>query len=145
MFDNILVPAMVLVLWTFVMLIWMTAVRFPAMSKVNLHGKVREGGRGRDLNGVLPDRVNWKAHNHDHLFEQPTIFYPTVLVLHVMDAVAPLTIGLAWAYVILRIAHSLWQSLVNKVFPTRVILFVLSSTVLLVLAIMAMIAVLGSA
>ena len=42
--------------------------------------------------------------------------------------------GLAWAYAGLRIVHSLWQCLVNKI-PPRVMLFFVSSLCLLGLAI----------
>ena len=79
---QMLAPAAVLVVWSLVMLFWMAGTRFPAMKAAagNL-ANARPGGRGQDLEGVVPDRVNWKAHNYAHLMEQPTIFYPTVIIL----------------------------------------------------------------
>ena len=52
-------------------------------------GNAQPGGRGQDLDGVLPDHVNWKAHNYAHLVEQPTLFYATVFVLQLAQAATP--------------------------------------------------------
>ena len=139
--SNILAPAAVLVLWSMVMLLWMAATRFPAIAKSGMDlSKAKPGGRGQDLDGVLPDNVQWKAHNYIHLMEQPTLFYATVMILHVAHAATPMMIGLAWAYTVLRIVHSLWQATVNTIVPVRFGLFFLSSTCLIVLAVHAVIA-----
>ena len=95
----------------------------------------RPGGRGQDLEGVVPDKVNWKAHNYAHLMEQPTIFYPTVIILAIMGASA-IDVLFAWIYVALRIVHSVWQATVNKV-SVRFLFFVLSTIALIVLALRA--------
>jgi len=95
------------------------------------------GGRGRDLEGILPPEVVWKTHNYDHLMEQPTIFYATILVLVVIDQGVGTNTALAWAYCLLRIVHSLWQATVNTVGPVRIGLFTLSTTCLVVLAVRA--------
>jgi MAPEG family len=82
---QILAPAAALVLWSLVMVIWMAATRLPAMSKLGNDLKTAPpGGRGQNLEGVLPDKVQWKSHNYAHLMEQPTIFYPTVVILALM-------------------------------------------------------------
>jgi hypothetical protein len=86
----------------------------------------------------MPAKVNWKSHNYTHLMEQPTIFYPAVLIIAVMGA-SGIDVMLAWAYVGLRIVHSLWQGLINTI-PVRVSLFLLSSLALLALAIRAVLA-----
>lgn len=130
-------PAAVLVLWSLVMLGWMALTRLPAMTKAGLPvGKVPPGGRGQNLEGVLPDRVNWKAHNYVHLMEQPTLFYAAVLIIVAAGLTSELTIMLAWGYAVLRIAHSLWQALVNVV-AVRFVLFALSSACLIGLAVIA--------
>ena len=36
--------------------------------------------RGEQM-ATLPPNVRWKADNYNHLFEQPTIFYPIAIVL----------------------------------------------------------------
>ncbi|ABD26229.1 conserved hypothetical protein [Novosphingobium aromaticivorans DSM 12444] len=139
---QILMPAAVLVLWSIVMLFWMAFTRLPALTKLGGLGKAKPGGRGQDLEGVLPDEINWKAHNYAHLMEQPTLFYATVAILAIQGAAGPLDVGLAWAYVVLRVIHSVWQATVNRV-PVRFSLFLLSTTCLIVLAIRALGATMG--
>jgi uncharacterized MAPEG superfamily protein len=130
---QMLAPAAVLVLWSLVILGWTAATRLPAMSKLGTDLKTAPpGGRGQNLEGVLPDSVQWKSHNYTHLMEQPTIFYPTVVIIAVLGPTQT-TIWLAWAYVALRIVHSLWQTLVNRL-PVRFTLFALSTACLLILA-----------
>ena len=136
---QMLAPAAVLVVWSLIMLLWTAGTRFPAMAKSGMDLKnAAPGGRGQDLEGVIPDKVNWKSHNYAHLMEQPTIFYPTVIILAIMGAGAT-DVLLAWIYVGLRIIHSLWQALVNIV-GIRFLLFVLSTIALLILAVRAVMA-----
>jgi hypothetical protein len=131
---QILAPAAVLVLWTLVMLIWLAATRLPPLFKQpGGLGSAKRGGRGQDLEGVLPDSVQWKSHNYTHLLEQPVLFYAVCGILAFMGA-SETDVLLAWAYVALRIVHSLWQALVNSV-SVRFALFNLSTICLLVLAI----------
>lgn len=130
---QILAPGAALVLWSLIMLLWTAGTRFPAMAKLGVDVKTAPpGGRGQNLEGVLPDQVQWKSHNYAHLMEQPTIFYPTLVILALMGASA-LDVTLAWAYVALRVVHSLWQATVNRI-PVRFTLFLLSTACLLVLA-----------
>ncbi len=98
--------------------------------------------QGRRLNGGarpdrgLPPRVRWKADNYNHLMEQPTLFYATVLTLALLEQGDALNLGLAWAYVGLRVAHSLIQALVNVIL-VRFSVFMIASAVLVVLALRA--------
>ncbi|MEO9463256.1 MAG: MAPEG family protein [Marinomonas sp.] len=129
---QMLAPAAVLVAWTLIMLFWTAGTRFPAMAKAGSGlGEAKPGGRGQDLEGVIPDHVNWKAHNLTHLHEQPTLFYAVVIILAIMGASAGDTLA-AWIYVGLRVLHSLWQAMVNKL-PVRFTLFVASTIVLVYL------------
>ncbi len=131
---QILAPAAVLVLWSLVMLVWLAATRLPPIFKQpGGMAAAKPGGRGAELEGVLPDSINWKSHNYTHLMEQPTIFYATVVILALMGASAT-DVMLAWAYVAIRIVHSIWQATVNVV-SVRFTLFILSTICLLVLAI----------
>ena len=133
MTANMIAPALMLVIWSLVMLVWMAALRIPAMAKLKLGPKQTRGGRGQDLDRILPREVNWPAHNYAHLMEQPTLFYATVLGIALLGAGSPLNVGLAWAYVALRIVHSIWQATVNSI-NVRGSLFLVSSLLLLVLA-----------
>lgn len=141
--GNLLTPGAVLALWTLVMLLWMAGSRFPALGKAGVDPKTSPpGGRGVDLEGVLPAKVNWKSHNYTHLLEQPTIFYPVLIFLHLSGGDSETARLLAWTYVATRILHSLWQSLVNTI-PVRLGLFLLSSLCLIGLTVMAVAATLG--
>lgn len=132
---QILAPAAVLVVWSLIMLFWMAGVRLPALKKAGIDLGARPGGRGQDLEGQLDPRCNWPAHNYAHLMEQPTLFYAAACILAIMGAGA-IDVTLAWAYVGLRIVHSIWQATANKV-PVRFMLFMLSSFALVGLALRA--------
>jgi len=137
---QILAPAAVLVVWTLIVLLWIIPARFGAVAKMADRSVLptKAGMRGNDLEGVLPDRANWPAHNHTHLHEQPTLFYAVVVILALMGPGAT-DVLLAWAYVALRIIHSLWQILVNNV-PVRFLLFLASTMALISLAMRAVMA-----
>jgi len=140
---NILVPAAVLAIWSMVMLIWMAATRFPSMAKSDMDfSNLKPGGRGVDLEGVLPSKVMWKAHNYNHLMEQPTVFYATVFILFLTGPSSTFVLSVAWLYVAIRIVHSIWQATVNLV-PVRLSLFVASSICLTILSVRALLAALN--
>ncbi|SFP37321.1 MAPEG family protein [Qipengyuania nanhaisediminis] len=126
---QMLAPAAVLIAWSLIMLLWMAFTRFPAMKKSGMDlGNAKPGGRGQDLEGVLPDKVQWKSHNYAHLMEQPTIFYPAVLIIALLGGTGVDAL-VAWIYVGLRIIHSVWQATVNTV-SVRFPLFVLATIAL---------------
>lgn len=141
--ESLLAPGATLALWTLIMLGWVAATRFGAMAKAGIDLKAAPpGGRGVDLEGVLPPLTNWKSHNYTHLLEQPTLFYAVIVFLHLSGGSTDLTRGLAWAYVVLRIVHSFWQSTVNRV-PVRFVIFAVATLCLFALALLAVIATLG--
>tara|TARA_R110002110_G_scaffold91264_2_gene237432 strand:- start:51056 stop:51484 length:429 start_codon:yes stop_codon:yes gene_type:complete len=138
--SSILAPAAVLVLWSLVVLLWMTMVRFPAFKNAGVDPKTSPpGGRYADLESVMPAKVNWVSHNFTHLMEQPTLFYAVVVILALAGQGDGLNTTLAWGYVVLRILHSLWQILVNTI-PVRLALFGLSTLCLLGLSVRAVMA-----
>ena len=114
------------------MLVWMAATRLPALLKADLNLSAA-GGRGQDIDPQLPPITAWKSHNYAHLMEQPTLFYAVVVLLTLVGQGDGLNAQLAWAYVSIRIAHSLWQALVNTI-PLRFGLFVLSTLCLFALS-----------
>lgn len=133
---QMLAPAAVLIAWSLIMLLWMAFTRFPAMKKSGMDlGNAKPGGRGQDLEGVLPDKVQWKSHNYAHLMEQPTIFYPAVVIIALLGGTGVDAL-VAWVYVGLRIVHSVWQATVNTV-SVRFPLFVLATIALVYLAVRA--------
>lgn len=132
---QMLAPAAALILWTLVMLTWLAATRLPPLLKQpGGLASAKRGGRGQDLEGVLPDLVQWKSHNYAHLVEQPTLFYAVSAILAIVGGTNPGDLAIAWGYVVLRVVHSIWQATVNTV-PVRFGLFILSTICLLLLAI----------
>jgi hypothetical protein len=131
--SPIFAPAVALVLWSLVMLGWLALTRLPAMARAGVSLTTVVGARGANLEGVVPDKVNWKAHNYTHLMEQPTLFYATVLILGVTGQGDGINLQLAWAYVALRIAHSIVQATWNRV-VVRFTLFSAATLALLLLA-----------
>ena len=113
--SPLLGPIVTLVAWTLVMLTWMALARMPAMKKAGIDVTKSVGGRGQNLEDVLPDEVNWKSHNYSHLVEQPTIFYAIVIVLILMRQEQDINVWLEWGYVGFRIVHSIVQATINKV------------------------------
>ncbi len=137
---QLLAPAALLVVWTLIMLFWIIPARFGAVAKVADKSLLPSGPgvRGGDLEGVIPDRANWPAHNHTHLHEQPTLFYATVMIL-ALTGPGAVDVALAWSYLALRVVHSLWQVLINTI-PVRFALFLLSTCALIALAVRAVMA-----
>ena len=141
MHSPILAPVVALVAWSLIVMIWMYCTRFPAMKRAGISLKGRVGSRGGDLDGVVEPNVQWKAHNYNHLMEQPTLFYAIALTLALLDAGGRLNLWLAWAYVAFRVAHSLVQTTVNVV-RWRFLLFLGGSICLVALTIHAIMALL---
>ena len=124
--SPLLGPVVALVAWSIIMFFWLAIARAP-----QLRGrKIPDGTRGADLEREDPGRRNWPAHNYAHLMEQPTIFYAIVFALVLMGFDHPINVYLAWAYVVLRIVHSLIQATVNIV-TIRFAVFALSSLCLI--------------
>ena len=131
----ILAPAAVLVLWSLIVLGWLTATRFPAFARSGIRvGGAEPGTRYVDVEHMMPPKVNWKSHNYTHLMEQPTLFYAVVAILALSGAGVGVNVSLAWAYVGLRVVHSIWQGQFN-IISIRIALFTLSTLCLLALSI----------
>src|SRR5580765_5361603 len=130
-YSPILAPVVALVAWTLVMLVWMAVARRRAFAKMGISwGSIPRGSRGVNLDGRAPDEAQWPSHNYNHLMEQPTIFYAIALTLALMDFGGGINTWLAWAYVGLRVVHSLIQATYNRVLH-RFIVFALASICLL--------------
>jgi hypothetical protein len=135
MIHTILQPVIALVLWSFVMWAWLYATRLPAMAKLKI--KYDPTQPNAVFNDAIPPQARWKADNYNHLMEQPTLFYAVALTIAVAGAAAStVDVALAWAYVALRVVHSLIQATVNVV-EARFLLFAIGSLVLLALTVRA--------
>jgi hypothetical protein len=137
---DILKPVVALAAWTMVMWLWMYATRIPAMSAAKVDPDQLAKDPEATLDKLLPPQVQWKAHNYNHLHEAPTVFYAVAISLAILGEGDGLNATLGWAYVALRVIHSLVQAAVNKV-TVRFAVFALSSLVLIALIVHAAIAV----
>jgi hypothetical protein len=131
--SALLAPLVALAAWTMVMWVWMYATRLPAMARAGIDGTKLVGSTGRSLRDDLVAagevRAAWVADNYNHLLEQPVIFYAVVLALAQLGAGNGTTLTLAWAYVALRVTHSLVQVSSNRVL-LRFVVFALASLAL---------------
>jgi hypothetical protein len=127
-------PVLALVTWTHVIWFSMYWTRIPAIlsSRMKLDG---HAPRGEQMN-TLPSSVRWKADNYNHLLEHPTLFYAVCITLAVIGVEDTWSLVFAWGYVVIRVLHSLVQTLVNHI-PTRFALFVLSSLASMALTVQA--------
>ncbi len=127
-------PVVALVAWSMLIWFWMLVTRIPAMQamKIRLDPVIPP----RDLTRSLPARIRWKADNYNHLMEQPTLFYAAAIVVALAAPADGVALAAAWAYVGLRVAHSLTQTLFNHIL-TRFALFVAGSACLIVLTVQA--------
>ena len=126
--QSVLAPVLALIVWSLLIWVWMYVKRLPAMSKAKV---APQDARFPGSLDVLPDDVRAAADNYNHLMEQPTIFYALAFVTYLLSLQSPFTAMLAWAYVGLRVVHSLVQITANIV-PIRFLLFALSTIVLMV-------------
>jgi len=105
----ILTPVFVLILWTFTIFLLM------AYGRVRFTKNPQDAAHTKDLRGSLPDWVERTSDNYNHLFEQPVAFYVITICIALINNFDPFMIQLAWAFVILRIIHSLVQLTFNLV------------------------------
>jgi hypothetical protein len=137
--QPILAPMLALILWTFVIWVWMYATRIPAIQAAGLDpAKIKTKS---DLD-VLPMSVQQVADNYNHLHEQPVLFYALVTWCVLGGAADATNVGLAWAYVGVRVVHSLIQCTINFV-PLRFGVFTIGTFVLVGIALRCLMTVLG--
>lgn len=108
-----ILPVLALISWTLVMWFWVILTRIPAMKK----GKIspQKGKYTDQLAELLPDNVRNVSDNYNHLHEQPTLFYALAFFLALGGGHDNVNVGLLWAYVALRVVHSLIQATTNIV------------------------------
>ncbi|MDV6331887.1 MAPEG family protein [Asticcacaulis sp. 201] len=102
----------------FVMMVWLYVSRLTAMKRAGITFDNATWAAMRKL-------PNWAlnpAANYNNLTEAPPLFYAVTLAIVLLGQADGVFVGLAWTYVLLRIAHSLWQALIN-IIAVRVVLF----------------------
>lgn len=126
-----LTPVLALVVWTLIIWVWMYALRLPAMQKAGIDPQDALHPGSLDK---LPVNARVVADNYNHLHEAPTLFYALAIYTHLAGTGDGLNLALAWAYVGLRVGHSIVQIIVRNV-TVRFAFFALSTIVLIALAI----------
>ncbi len=120
---SILQSILAMGLLSLVMFLWMYATRLPAFTKAKLDPQ--EAMHPGTYHDRIPSEVRRVADNYNHLFEAPTIFYAVAIAIVLLGLADSLHAICAWAFVALRVAHSLVQATVNRV-VMRFSLFALS-------------------
>jgi hypothetical protein len=128
--TSMLAPVLALIVLSLVVWIWMYATRIPAMQRAKINPQDARHPGSLDS---LPASARQVADNYNHLMEQPTIFYALIFVIVLSGHSDALYVDLAWAYVGLRIVHTLIQCTVNIV-NLRFLVFALSTVVLMAMA-----------
>lgn len=125
-----LTPVLALIVWTLIVWVWMYATRIPAMqgAKIDPQKAIHPGSLD-----VLPTNARVVADNYNHLHEAPTIFYALAIYTHLVGNDDSVNVMLAWAYVGLRVAHSIVQIVIRNV-TMRFAVFALSTFAVITLA-----------
>jgi hypothetical protein len=104
-------PAFAMVLLTFVVQVRMYISRIAEMRRLRIHPQA-VATSARAAERFVDTRA---ADNFRNLFELPVLFYAALGVAFAIGAGDPFTLGLAWLFVALRVAHSSIQCSYNKV------------------------------
>ena len=125
---NILYPVFALFALTAFCLFRLARLRFTAVRKGEIDPKFFRLYRDADE----PDHLRVHSRHLANLFEAPVLFYVIVIIAFLTRQTGILPLVLAWAYVVLRYAHSYVHLTTNRVM-TRFRLFALSWLVLALL------------
>ena len=125
---EMLKPAFVLVALTFVVFVRMYWLRFAQMlrDRIGVQAVAMSADAARLLTGTRA------SDNFRNLFELPVLFYAAVFAAMLTNLVTPTTLTLAWAFVALRVLHSLVHCTYNKVMH-RFLIYVTGAFVLFAL------------
>ena len=121
----ILYPMIVLVFWTFLVLLIIPRRRFGAARQGVVGAKDFAYGES----ARVPGEVSLPNRNYMNLLELPVLFYVGCLTLYVTSKVDAWAVGLAWAFVGTRILHSVVHLSYNNVIH-RMRCFAISAFVL---------------
>lgn len=112
MSTAIFVPMVVLVFWTFAVLLLIPRARFKAARERRVTAADFALGESENV----PPEVRLPNRNFMNLLETPVLFYVACITLYAIGRVDMWALALAWTYVVLRVAHSLVHLTYNNVF-----------------------------
>jgi hypothetical protein len=129
---DILYPLLALAGWTFLVLLTIPFVRVRSVRRREIGPSDFKYGESP----AVPPGVSIPNRNYMNLLELPMLFYVVCMVLYVTAGASPMAGFVAWAYVILRVVHSLIHLSYNHVLH-RLAAFTLSNVALVSLWVMA--------
>lgn len=125
---EILQPMLAMIVLSGMVIFLLGVSRIPPI--IQNFGNLQSAKHSEDLRPKLPNWMRYITDNHNHLFEQPTLFYALIIYIFLTEHVDPTHVRLAWGYVTLRAAHSLIHITINNV-SIRAPLFILSAICLI--------------
>ena len=121
----IFLPAMAMVALTCVVWWRMYVMRIGQMKRERIHPQAV----ATSAQSAAPLTDSCAAHNFRNLFELPVLFYLALVVAAVFGLATPTAMGLAWAFVALRVVHSVVHCSYNRVMH-RFVVYVAGALVL---------------
>ena len=125
---SILDPMLAMLVWSGLIVSILLMTRIPAV--VKQWGNLQFAKHSDELRPKMPEKFRYVTDNYNHIFEQPTLFYAVLIYIQLADTASQTNIGLAWAYVSLRVIHSAIQLTSNNV-SWRAAFFAISSLILI--------------
>lgn len=129
--NVIFFPCLALLVWTFLILLRMAALRFQSVRRGDVNFRYF---KTYSTGETVPPKDLQASRNFTNLFEMPTLFYMVCAFSLITKSVDQVMLSLAWTYVILRMIHSLIHITVNKIMY-RMTFYALSCAVLFIMAI----------
>jgi len=121
----ILYPSFALVAWTFLVLLCIPFVRVRSVRRREIAPTDFKYGES----SAVPPAVSIPNRNYMNLLEMPMLFYVVCLMLYVTAGGSRVAVYVAWAYVALRVVHSVIHLSYNHVLH-RLAAFTLSNAAL---------------
>lgn len=97
-----LYPMAAMVLLTLIIGLMAVTVRIASVRSGAVKARYYKLMQGQEV----PEAVIKTGRNFNNQFEVPTLFYLACTLHLIVGAVTPLALGLAWAFVVLRVIHS---------------------------------------
>ena len=129
---DILCPVFTLAAWTFLVLLLIPFVRVRSVRRREIGPNDFKYGESQ----AVPPSVSIPNRNYMNLLELPMLFYVVCVILYVTAGASRVAIFVAWAYVALRVVHSLIHLTYNHVLH-RLSAFTLSNAALVSLWVIA--------
>lgn len=122
---NILHPLFALAAWTLLVLLLIPFVRVRSVRRREIAPNDFKYGES----SAVPPAVSIPNRNYMNLLELPMLFYVVCVVLYITTGASRLAVFVAWAYVALRMVHSIIHLSYNHVLH-RLAAFTLSNAAL---------------